>query len=86
MKKKFLFAVTLAAVALASCNNDNGQVLSQTKPEYITVSTSIDNLTRVSTTGNASKFDEGDKISVYAWTGTADEVALANLAVNNSIN
>jgi len=35
MKKKFLFAVTLAAVALASCNNDNGQVLSQTKPEYI---------------------------------------------------
>ena len=60
MKKKFLFAVTLAAVALASCNNDNGQVLSQTKPEYITVSTSIDNLTRVSTTGNASKFDEGD--------------------------
>lgn len=86
MKKKILFAAALAAVALTSCNNDNEQAQSQTKPEYITVSTSIDNLTRVSTTGNASRFDEGDKISVYAWTGTADEVAATNLVVNNSVN
>lgn len=86
MKKKTLFAAALAAVALTSCNNDNEQAQSQTKPEYITVSTSIDNLTRVSTTGNASRFDEGDKISVYAWTGTADEVAATNLVVNNSVN
>ena len=50
------------------------------------MSTSIDNLTRVSTTGDASRFDEGDKISVYAWTGTADEVPTANLVVNNSLN
>lgn len=84
MKKKTLFAAVLAAVVLVSCNRDNKQV--QTEPEYITVSTSIDNLTRVSTTGDASKFDEGDKISVYAWTGTADEVPTANLVVNNSLN
>jgi hypothetical protein len=84
MKKKTLFAAMLAAVALVSCNNK--QVQSQAKPEYITVSTSIDNLTRVSTTGDASRFDEGDKISVYAWTGTADEVSTANLVVNNSLN
>ena len=84
MKKKTLFAAMLAAVALVSCNNK--QVQSQAKPEYITVSTSIDNLTRVSTTGDASRFDEGDKISVYAWTGTADEVPTANLVVNNSLN
>lgn len=84
MKKKTLFAAVLAAVVLVSCNNK--QVQSQAKPEYITVSTSIDNLTRVSTTGDASRFDEGDKISVYAWTGTADEVPTANLVVNNSLN
>lgn len=82
MKKKIFFAATLAAFVLAGCNNDP----SEPKPKYITVSTSIDNLTRVSTTDNASKFDEGDKVSVYAWTGTADEVALASLAVNNSVN
>ena len=86
MKKKILFAAALAAVAMTSCNNDNEQAQSQTKSEYITVSTSIDNLTRVSTTGNASKFDEGDKISVYAWTGTADEVGLTSFVVNNSVN
>ena len=63
MKKKTLFAAVLAAVVLVSCHN-NKQVQSETEPEYITVSTSIDNLTRVSTTGDASKFDEGDKISV----------------------
>ena len=84
MKKKTLFAAVLAAVVLVSCNNK--QVQSQAEPEYITVSTSIDNLTRVSTTGDASRFDEGDKISVYAWTGTADEVPTANLVVNNSLN
>ena len=84
MKKKTLFAAALAAVVLVSCNNK--QVQSEAKPEYITVSTSIDNLTRVSTTGDASRFDEGDKISVYAWTGTADEVPTANLVVNNSLN
>ena len=84
MKKKTLFAAALAAVVLVSCNNK--QVQSEAKPEYITVSTSIDNLTRVSTTGDASRFDEGDKISVYAWTGTADEVPAANLVVNNSLN
>ena len=85
MKKKTLFAAVLAAVVLVSCHN-NKQVQSETEPEYITVSTSIDNLTRVSTTGDASRFDEGDKISVYAWTGTADEVPTANLVVNNSLN
>ncbi|WP_373835293.1 fimbrillin family protein, partial [Bacteroides heparinolyticus] len=82
MKKTFFFAASLAAVALTGCNNDNEEA----KAEYITVSTSIESLTRVSTTGNTAKFDEGDKISVYAWTGSANEVNTAGLVVNNSVN
>lgn len=86
MKKNIYLAAALAAVALTSCNNDKEQVQSETKSEYITVSTSIGALTRVSTSGTTAKFDDGDKISVYAWTGTADEVNTAKLVVNNTIN
>lgn len=82
MKRTFFFAAALAALAMTGCNNETEEV----KAEYITVSTSIENLTRVSTTGNTAKFDEGDKISVYAWTGSANEVNTAGLVVNNSVN
>lgn len=85
MKKSFLFAA-VAAVALTSCNNENNEVAAPAQPQYITVTTSIGGLTRVSTSGTTAKFDEGDKISVYAWTGSAEEVNTAKLTVNNAIN
>ncbi|CAK7067654.1 MAG: hypothetical protein PETM_02964 [Petrimonas sp.] len=85
MKKNILLAVTLAAVALTGCNNDNEQVQPVGKPEYITVSTHIGAMTRVATNGNTSTFEDGDKISVYSWTGNADEVS-NTLVVNNAVN
>lgn len=84
MKKTFLFAATFAVMALTSCNNDNEQV-SET-PKNITVSTSIGAMTRVVNNGNTSAFEDGDKISVYAWTGTPDAVNTGALVVNNAVN
>lgn len=84
MKKTFFFAATFAAMALTSCNNDNEQV-SET-PKSITVSTSIGTMTRVVANGNTSAFEDGDKISVYAWTGTPDAVNTGALVVNNAVN
>ncbi len=86
MKKSIFFAAVMTAFAMSSCNNDLEQNEPASKPEYITVSTSIGVMTRVATNGNTSTFEEGDKISVYAWTGNANEVDTANLVVNNAIN
>lgn len=85
MKKLFL-AAAMAVVALTGCNNDNEQVLPEGKPEYITVSSHIGTFTRVATNGNSSSFEEGDRISVYSWTGSANVVDAAHLVVNNAVN
>ncbi|WP_071145146.1 fimbrillin family protein [Bacteroides ihuae] len=86
MKKNILLAATLAAIALTSCNNESEQANLVGKPEYITVSTHIGAMSRVVTNGNTSTFEDGDKISVYAWTGNGDEVNTAKLVVNNAVN
>lgn len=84
MKKTILLTAALASIALSSCNKENEQTTQTAK--YITVSSNIGTMTRVTTTGNTSVFDEGDKISVYAWTGTANEVTAATLVENNAEN
>lgn len=86
MRKNYYFAALAAAamITLGSCNND-----SDTKDaKYITVSTSIDNITRVVTDADGSqKFANGDQISVYAWTGDAATTPAADArVVNNAIN
>ena len=42
-------------------------------------------MTRVAHSGNSTTFVTGDRISVYAWTGSADAVPSA-FVVDNSIN
>ena len=84
MKKTILLTAAFATMILSSCNKENDQV-ADTK-EYITVSSSIGTMTRVATNGNASTFEEGDKISVFAWTGAPDVVNSASLVVNNTTN
>lgn len=84
MKKTILLTAAFATMILSSCNKENDQV-ADTK-EYITVSSSIGTMTRVATNGNASTFEEGDKISVFAWTGAPDVVNSASLGVNNTTN
>lgn len=82
MKKKIYLGIAAAALALAACNNDN-ETTGNTANE-IRVDASIGQMTRVTTDGNESAFETGDRISVYSWLGTADEVQ--QLVVNNSVN
>lgn len=74
-----------AVVALGACSNDENQP--HTAAKYITVSASVGpmTLTRTVTDGVTTAFEPGDRISVYAWTGSADAVPSA-LVVDNSVN
>ncbi len=72
---------------LTSCSNEeNSQTVSS---EYITVSTEINALTRVATdaTTGTQSFENGDQISVYAWTGDATKAPqVSDRVVDNAIN
>ncbi len=83
MKAELIRNIALVALALtaAACNKDKGNTPAE--PKYITVDANI--LTRVTTTGASSIFDKGDKISVYAWTGSADAVS-DKLVVDGVVN
>lgn len=86
-KKTYLIALMAMALTLGSCSNNEDGIGGETS-KYITVSTSIGNMTRVATDANgAQTFEEGDEISVYAWTG-APTVApeTSERVVNNAIN
>lgn len=85
-KSSFL-AATIAVGLLGACSNDNDNEGAK-HSKYITVSTSIGQMTRVTTLENGSQaFAEGDEISIYAWTGDAATIpAAGDRVVNNSIN
>ena len=85
--KNYLFALMVIILTLSSCSNNEDGIGGETS-KYITVSTSIGNMTRVATDANGGQtFEEGDEISVYAWTG-APTVApeTSERVVNNAIN
>lgn len=85
--KTYLFALMTMALTLGSCSDNENGIGSETS-KYITVSTSIGNMTRVATDANGGQtFEEGDEISVYAWTGDATTVpAATGRVVDNAIN
>ena len=85
--KTYLFALMAMALTLGSCSNDENGIGGETS-KYITVSTTIGNMTRVATDENGGqKFVEGDEISVYAWTGDAIVAPeTSERVVNNAIN
>ena len=86
-KKTYLFALMAMVLTLGSCSDNENGIGGETS-KYITVSTSIGNMTRVATDANGGQtFEEGDEISVYAWTG-APTVApeTSERVVNNAIN
>lgn len=88
MKTKiYLFALMTMALTLGSCSDNENGIGGETS-KYITVSTSIGNMTRVATDANGGQtFEEGDEISVYAWTGDATTVpAATGRVVDNAIN
>ena len=86
-KKTYLFALMAMALALGSCSDNENGIGGETS-KYITVSTSIGNMTRVATDANGGQtFEEGDEISVYAWTGDATVAPeTRERVVNNAIN
>lgn len=86
-KKTCLFALMAMALTLGSCSDNENGIGGETS-KYITVSTSIGNMTRVVTDANGGQaFEEGDEISVYAWTGDATVAPeTSERVVNNAIN
>ena len=85
--KTYLFVLMTMALALGSCSDNENGIGGETS-KYITVSTSIGNMTRVATDANGDQtFEGGDEISVYAWTGDATTVpAATGRVVDNAIN
>ena len=69
---------------LAACSTDSESPAPQ-DPGQIRVTASVGAMTRVAHSGNSTTFVTGDRISVYAWTGSADAVPSA-FVVDNSIN
>lgn len=86
-KKTYLFALMTMALTLGSCSDNENGIGGETS-KYITVSTSIGNMTRVATDEKGGQtFEEGDEISVYAWTGDATVAPeTRERVVNNAIN
>lgn len=80
--KNLLLATT--AILLAACSTDSESPAPQA-PGQIRVTASVGAMTRTVTDGVTTTFEPGDRISVYAWTGSADAVPSA-LVVDNSIN
>ena len=85
-KKTILFAMMAMAMTMtwSSCSDEeisNGSEASKS----ITVTTSIGNMTRLTTDEKGSQhFTEGDEISVYSWAGAAPSAE--NMVINNAIN
>lgn len=77
MKTKIVIAA-LAAMAFTACKQDENPEVSK----YITIDASVGELTSRAT---SAAFENGDKISVYAWTGSNTAVQTP-LVVDNSIN
>lgn len=84
MKRTIIITAAAAALMLGACTK-TGKVET---PEFITVSSGIGTMSKVTTAADGSQsFSEGDKISIYAWTGAPAPVPAADArVVDNSIN
>ena len=69
MNKLYLAAAALL-LTLAACTKE----IASTQACDITIDASIGAMTRVSYSGAVTEFTAGDKIAVYAWTGSASSV------------
>ena len=77
MKKIAFLATAAALLTFAACNSlDPGRPDSA---QPITINAAIGAPTRATITGNSEKFDTGDKVALYAWTGGASAVPAQRL-------
>ena len=82
MKKTHYILITAASLLLLpGCLKESGP----TDADLITIEASIGPQTKVNYEGNGSTFVDGDKIAVYAWTGSASPVPEAR-AVDGVMN
>ena len=63
-----LLPLTILALLLASCDKGSSSGQDEEAPTHITVEAQVGAMTRATTTGNSTVFDEGDKLTLYAWT------------------
>ena len=82
-KNILLYMAAVAGLVLAGCNKES--VMPQGGAPDMTVTASIGDLTKVTTTGVKTAFDKGDQLSLYAWTGSEKEVS-EPLVVNGVVN
>lgn len=82
MKTVKLFIIaTLSLAVLAACNKDGEDFNSNS----ITVKAAIGNITKVAYNGNASVFEAGDNLSLFAWIGDKASIP-SKLVVNGVVN
>ena len=80
-RKYILLLAAAALLTLAGCHKDPGP----SDGGSITVEASIGAQTKVTYVGDGSTFAEGDRIAVYAWTGSASAVPDTRV-VNGVVN
>ena len=81
MRKIYIFALAAALLALAGCERG----MAPEGAGGITVQASIGTMTKVSYDGASTSFTAGDRIAVYAWTGSAAQVPTKRV-VNGEVN
>ena len=81
MKINNILLISVAALLLLACTKD----FRPADGGLITVEAGIGTMTKVTTDGVASSFETGDRIAVYAWTGSAAAVP-AERAVDGVVN
>lgn len=85
MKHLQLTTSVLCMAALVACNNDKDDTPQLAASDEITIDANVGQMSEKKALKLGTRFDAGDEISVYAWTGSASEIP-AVLQVNNSIN
>lgn len=78
------FGILAATFLTLGCSNHDDEPQNDS-PQYITIATDIDPMTRVYTTGNKQVFNNGDEVSIYAWTGAKDVAPSADARVLNNV-
>ena len=73
MMSKFKI-IPLAAMGLLAAACGKNEAVQESTATCITIEASIGTLTRATTTGNTAVFDEGDEVTLYAWTGSSAAV------------
>lgn len=69
--------IAAALLVLAACNREN--VAPENSSKAISIQASIGTMSKVTTTGADSRFEEGDRIVFYAWTGSKTEIPAARV-------